>query len=222
MLNPWNIDALQEIERETGRRVNTVLQLRLHPSVNALRERIRSTPPGERLDVTLTYVTARGHWYLSSWKGDEARSGGIATNIGVHFFDMLHYVFGALEGSALHLRSPTAAAGHLTYERARVRWFLSIDERHVPEAERRAGARTHRSLRIGDEAFEFSGGFADLHTRTYEQVLRGEGYGLEENRVAVETVAAIRNLAPETPAPGEGHPLLEHAAAHGSAGGADA
>lgn len=207
VLNPWNIDGLQEVERDTGNKVNTILQLRLHDSVNELKQRIENDTSGKKLDVDLTYITSRGKWYYTSWKGDVTKSGGIATNIGVHFYDMLHYVFGDLQENILHYSSPSTAAGYLEYEKARVRWLLSIDETNIPDASREKGMRTHRSITIGDEEFEFSGGFTDLHTRSYEAILKGEGFSLEDNRVATETVASIRNQTPNLNA-GEVHPAV--------------
>lgn len=197
VLNPWNIDGLQEIERDTGRRVNTILQLRVHPAIMALREKVLAGPKDRKYEVDLTYVTARGKWYLRSWKGDASKSGGIATNIGVHFFDMLHYIFGALQQNIVHLSTDTKAAGYLEYEHARVRWFLSVDLEDVPQAAREAGQRTYRSITVDGEEIEFSGGFTDLHNRSYEEILAGRGFGLEENRVAIETVSAIRTAAIE-------------------------
>jgi UDP-N-acetyl-2-amino-2-deoxyglucuronate dehydrogenase len=207
VLNPWTIDGLLEMEKDTGRRVNSILQLRLHDSVNELKQRVADSDPATRFDVDLTYITSRGRWYYTSWKGDVEKSGGIATNIGVHFYDMLHYVFGALKENVLHYSSPSTSAGYLEYEKARVRWFLSIDEKSLPPHAREKGLRTHRNIRIGDEDFEFSGGFTDLHTRSYEAILEGKGFGLEENRVAIETVAAIRKLSPDLRS-GEVHPAL--------------
>jgi UDP-N-acetyl-2-amino-2-deoxyglucuronate dehydrogenase len=211
VLNPWNIDGLAEIERDTGKRINTILQLRLHPAIMALRQRVQSAPRDRKVDVDLTYITARGHWYLQSWKGEERKSGGIATNIGVHFFDMLHFVYGSLQENIVHLHEPTRAAGLLEYEHARVRWFLSIDVNDVPEVERLKGKRTYRALAANGEDIEFSDGFTDLHTRSYEEILAGRGFGLEENRVAIETVAGIRQ-APVVPG-GERHPFAVGATA---------
>jgi UDP-N-acetyl-2-amino-2-deoxyglucuronate dehydrogenase len=211
VVNPWNIDGLAEIERDTGKRINTILQLRLHPAIIALRERMQAAPMDRKVDVDLTYVTSRGHWYLQSWKGDERKSGGIATNIGVHFFDMLHFVYGRLQENVVHLHEPTRAAGFLEYERARVRWFLSIDVNDVPRAERERGKRTYRALAANGESIEFSDGFTDLHTRSYEEILAGRGFGLEENRVAIETVASIRQAA--VVAGGERHPFAATAIA---------
>lgn len=207
VLNPWNIDGLAEIERDTGRRINTILQLRLHPAIIALRERMQDMPKNRKVDVDLTYITSRGKWYLQSWKGDDRKSGGIATNIGVHFFDMLHYVYGRLQENIVHLHEPTRASGFLEYERARVRWFLSVDSNDVPEAERAKGKRTYRAIHADGEAVEFSDGFTDLHTRSYEEILAGRGFGLEENRIAIETVAHIRNAPISTS--GEKHPFLQ-------------
>lgn len=210
VLNPWNLDALAEIERESGRRLNSILQLRLHPAVMALRERVHASPDDRKFDVDLTYVTSRGRWYLRSWKGDPGKSGGIATNIGVHFFDLLHFVFGKVQDNIVHCNEDTRAGGYLEYERARVRWFLSVDVADVPAHVRQSGKRTFRSLTLDGEEFEFSDGFGDLHTRSYEEILAGRGFTIEDNRAAVETVSAIRGL-PVTPR-GELHPILVAAA----------
>jgi UDP-N-acetyl-2-amino-2-deoxyglucuronate dehydrogenase len=206
-LNPWNIDGLVEIEKDTGRNAYTILQLRLHPSIVELREKIRSADSATKHDVDLTYITSRGHWYLRSWKGDEKKSGGIATNIGVHFFDMLHFIFGDLQDNKVHFSSETKAGGYLEYEFGRVRWFLSIDSSDVPSEYRMQGQRTYRSITCDGEEIEFSGGFTDLHTRSYEEILAGNGFGLEENRVAIETVANIR-VAKPLGLTGEYHPIL--------------
>jgi UDP-N-acetyl-2-amino-2-deoxyglucuronate dehydrogenase len=206
VLNPWNIDGLQELEQESGRRVSTILQLRLHPAIMALRERYAGLHSGHKVDVDLTYITSRGSWYLHSWKGDERKSGGIATNIGIHLFDMLAFVFGDLQTSVVHHRSPTCNAGYLELQNARVRWFLSIDAGHLPEAARAAGQRTFRSINCDGSEVEFSQGFTDLHTESYRGILRGEGFGLDEARRAVECVAEIREC-PIT-RHGEAHPML--------------
>lgn len=206
VLNPWNLDGLLNVERDTGRRISTILQLRLHPAVQALRERILSGPNSRKAEVDLTYITSRGHWYLQSWKGDEKKSGGIATNIGVHFYDMLHFLYGAPQQNIVHLNEPTKAGGYLEYERARVRWFLSIDVNDLPEAERAKGVRTFRSITTDGEEVEFSDGFADLHTRSYEEILAGRGFGLEDNRVAIETVSMIRHATISTL--GDTHPFV--------------
>lgn len=195
VLNPWNIDGLQEIERETGKKINTILQLRLHPTIIALKQKVAASPADKKFDVDLTYITARGNWYLQSWKGDDKKSGGISTNIGVHFYDMLHFVFGKLQANKVHFNSPTKAAGYLEYEKARVRWFLSVDVNDIPTEVRAAGQRTYRAITADGESIEFSDGFTDLHTVSYREILAGRGFGLEENRVAIETVADIRNAA---------------------------
>jgi len=207
VLNPWNIDGLQDIEKDTGRKVNTILQLRVHPSIIALREKVRSENKSTKHEVDLTYITSRGHWYLQSWKGDERKSGGIATNIGVHFYDMLYFIFGELQENVVHHSSETMAAGYLEYEKARVRWFLSVDFASVPDSAKAQGQRTYRSITVDGEEIEFSGGFTDLHTRSYEEILAGRGFGLEENRVAIETVANIRNANP-LGLTGNYHPFL--------------
>jgi UDP-N-acetyl-2-amino-2-deoxyglucuronate dehydrogenase len=207
VLNPEDIDGLTALERDTGQRINTILQLRLHPAIIALRDRVAKMPAGKKADVDLTYITSRGNWYLKSWKGFSEKSGGIATNIGVHFFDMLHFVYGALQENIVHLNTPTKAAGYLEYERARVRWFLSLDVNDVPADERAKGKRTYRAVVADGEDIEFSDGFTELHTRIYEEILAGRGFGVEENRVAIATVAQIRRaaLAP----PGDlSHPLI--------------
>lgn len=208
VLNPWNIDGLVEAQARTGRRVSTILQLRLHPDISALRDSIVAEPAGApKHEVDLTYITGRGQWYLHSWKGDEKKSGGIATNIGVHFFDMLHFVFGPLQNSQVHLNQPTRAAGYLEHERARVRWFLSVAIDDIPKPQRAAGQRTYRSITVDGKEIEFSGGFADLHTRSYEEIIAGRSFGPEDSRAAIETVAAIRDAVPRR-STGDAHPLL--------------
>ncbi|MEQ8745996.1 Gfo/Idh/MocA family oxidoreductase [Pyruvatibacter sp.] len=208
VLNPWNIDALQEIEAETGNRIFNILQLRLHPSVRALREKVNSAPVDKVFDVDLTYLTSRGNWYGVSWKGDVHKSGGIATNIGVHFYDMLCWVFGELKSSSVHIHRDDVAAGYLEFERGRVRWFLSINDSYLPEHAVAAGKRTYRSIMIGDEELEFSDGFTDLHTASYEAILAGNGFGLDEARDCIDTVYRIRQ---ETPVglKGEYHPFCD-------------
>ena len=208
VLNPWNIDGLKEIEEDTGHKINTILQLRLHPAIIALRDKVQNGPQDRKCEVDLTYITSRGHWYLQSWKGDTKKSGGIATNIGVHFYDMLHFVFGRLQNNQVHYTADTKASGYLEYERARVRWFLSIDVNDVPASVRAKGQRTFRSITCDGENVEFSDGFTDLHTRSYEEILKGNGFGLEENRVAIDTVAHIRNATP-LGLVGEYHPFLK-------------
>lgn len=208
VLNPWNIDGLVDMEKDTGRKVSTILQLRLHPSIIALREKVRNEKRDTKYEVDLTYITSRGNWYLQSWKGDVKKSGGIATNIGVHFYDMLHFIFGALLENRVHYTDETTAAGFLEYENARVRWFLSVDYKYLPASSKAMGERTYRSITVDKDEIEFSGGFADLHTRSYEEILLGNGFGLEENRVAIETVSSIRNAVP-TGLVGNYHPFLK-------------
>jgi UDP-N-acetyl-2-amino-2-deoxyglucuronate dehydrogenase len=206
VLNPWNIDGLAETEKDTGRKINTILQLRLHPTIRALKHRIANGREGRIHEVDLTYITSRGRWYYVSWKGDEQKSGGIATNIGVHFYDMLGFVFGKLKRNIVHLRAPGCAAGYLEYERAYVRWFLSINARHLP-SRLEPTQRTYRSIRVDGEELEFSEGFTDLHTLSYCEILKGNGFPLDEARLSIETVAQIRT-APLQPYKGEQHPFL--------------
>lgn len=192
VLNPWNIDALMEIEKETGGEVFTILQLRLHPAIIALKEKIAAASAGKKHTVNLQYITSRGHWYHTSWKGDMEKSGGIATNIGVHFFDMLLWVFGAVKENRVTEHTSKTAAGHLELERANVNWMLSIDANTLPEEARAAGKKTYRTLTIDGEGFEFSDGFTELHTKSYEEILRGNGFRIKETKAAIELVHEIR------------------------------
>lgn len=192
VLNPWNAEALQRNEQETGKKVYTILQLRLHPVIQALREKISQAGTGQKYDVDLTYITARGSWYYASWKGEMAKSGGVATNIGIHFFDMLIWIFGAVQKNTVHLHSHDRAAGYLELEHARVRWFLSIDENTLPVGAREKGARTFRSIRINDQELEFSEGFTDLHSESYREILGGRGFGLVEALPSIALVHEIR------------------------------
>ncbi len=196
VLNPWNIDALQEIEKETGKKVNNILQLRLHPSIMELKRKIDSEPKDKVYDIDLTYITSRGHWYFISWKGDSQKSGGVATNIGVHFYDMLTWIFGDVKENIVHISQNDKAAGNLKLERANVRWFLSVDFNDVPNGVKQKNQRTFRSIRVEGEEIEFSGGFADLHTISYQRILEGNGFGLEETKKSIETVYNIRNAKP--------------------------
>jgi len=196
VLNPWNIDALQEIERETKKRVYTVLQLRLHPAIIALKKAIEEGPKNKIYDVDLTYITSRGRWYEISWKGDIQKSGGVATNIGVHFFDMLTWIFGDVKSNIVHLAEPTKSAGYLELEHARVRWFLSVDYNDVPSDAKEKGKRTYRSILIEGKEIEFSEGFGDLHTETYRNIIAGKGFGLADARQSIQTVYTIRNSKP--------------------------
>ena len=193
VLNPWNIDGLMEIERETGRKISTILQLRLHPAIIALKEKVQKNSSGKKYNIDLRYITSRGHWYHISWKGDSQKSGGIATNIGIHFFDMLIWIFGDVKTNEVSQHTPETASGRLELERANVNWFLSIDANTLPEDVKQAGKRTFRSLTIDNEAFEFSEGFTELHTRSYEEILKGNGFPVEEARKSIELVHAIRN-----------------------------
>lgn len=193
VLNPWNIDGLLEVEKDTGQKVNTILQLRVHPAIVELKEKVQRAASNKKYEVDLTYITSRGKWYLHSWKGDTKKSGGIATNIGVHFFDMLHFIFGELQENIVHYMSDTKAGGYLEYENARVRWFLSVDINDVPADVRVKGQRTFRSITVNNEEIEFSGGFTELHNTSYKEILAGRGFGLEENRTAIATVSHIRN-----------------------------
>lgn len=208
VLNPWNVDALQEIEKETGKKIYTILQLRLHPSIIALKKEIEEGPKNKIHDVDLTYMTSRGHWYHTSWKGDANKSGGIATNIGVHFFDMLTWVFGSVKKNTVHTLTEDSAAGFLELENARVRWFLSIDYNDIPEAVKAKGKRTYRSLTMEGKDIEFSDGFTDLHTTSYQQILNGDGFGLKEARTSIQTVYEIRNQT-LAPLQGDYHPLAK-------------
>ena len=202
-----DIDVLHRYERTYGARVNSILQLRLHPSIIALREKVATAPVDHIFEVDLTYLTSRGKWYLKSWKGIDKKSGGIATNIGVHFYDMLHFIFGDIQHNEVHFKDQRTASGYLIYQRARVRWFLSIDANNLPDNAVQGEKLTYRSIRVDAEELEFSGGFTDLHTQSYQRVLDGAGFGLEQNRVAIETVEAIRDNA--VVAAGErAHPLL--------------
>lgn len=208
VLNPWNIDGLKEIEADNGKKICTILQLRLHPAIIALKEKVAQNKSLKKYDLDLSYITSRGHWYSQSWKADIKKSGGIATNIGIHFFDMLYFVFGALQSNIVHHCTDTNAAGYLEYEKARVRWFLSVNVDDIPARQRLNGQRTYRSILLNKQEIEFSEGFTDLHTRSYEEILAGRGFGLEENRVAIETVATIRKAKP-LGMMGEYHPFLK-------------
>ena len=206
VLNPWNIDGLAEMERETGRKVSTILQLRLHPAIRELKRKIDASPNNE-FAVDLTYIASRGRWYHSSWKGDEPKSGGVATNIGIHLFDLLTHLFGPVQTNQAHLRDGERAAGFLECGRAKVRWFLSVDRRDIPE-QLAGGKTTYRSITIDGEEIEFSEGFGDLHTRSYEEILAGRGFGLADVRTSVDIVSAFRKC-PIAPRAGERHPFVE-------------
>lgn len=207
VLNPWNLDALEEIEQVTGQRVHSILQLRVHPAVISLKSKIENDNLKKKHDVKLTYVTSRGLWYLQSWKGDERKSGGIATNIGVHFFDLLSHLFGKVLVSEIYLSAATKVGGAIEYENAVVKWFLSIDINDVPEEIRATGQRTFRSITVDEEEVELSSGFADLHTMCYKEILEGRGFGLSCNRSAIKTVSEIRRGRVIVP-PQDAHPAI--------------
>jgi UDP-N-acetyl-2-amino-2-deoxyglucuronate dehydrogenase len=206
VINPWNLDGLEELEHETGHRVWTILQLRLHPQLMALRERLQASG-GTRHSVRLTYITARGGWYHVSWKGHEDRSGGIVTNIGIHFFDLLCWLFGPVRRSVVHLRDTDRAAGVLELERADVQWYLSTDSSDLPFEPQPGVKTTFRSITVDDNEIEFSEGFTDLHTRVYEEVFAGRGFGIAEARPSVELTSRIRT-APIEAAGAERHPRV--------------
>ncbi len=211
VLNPWTIDSLKEIENETGKKVNTILQLRLHPSIVALKEKVTKElqeNPNKVYDIDLTYLTSRGKWYFISWKGDEKKSGGIATNIGIHFFDMLSWIFGEVEENIVHVKTEYANAGFLKLKHANVRWFLSVIYDYIPDEIKAKGQRTYRSITVDGEEIEFSGGFTDLHTRSYEEILKGNGFGLDDAKPSIEIVSTIRNLNP-VGLKGEYHPFAK-------------
>ena len=208
VLNPWNIDALSDIEKQYNKKVYTILQLRLHPSIIALKQEIDSGPKDKVYDVDLTYLTSRGNWYYTSWKGDVTKSGGIATNIGIHFYDMLSWVFGDLKENDVHIHTHDRAAGYLEFEKARVRWFLSINYDVLPLEIKEKGQRTYRSITVDGKEIEFSGGFFDLHTRSYENIMKGDGFGLDDARQSVKIVHEIRN-ADLRPLKNEYHPLAK-------------
>jgi UDP-N-acetyl-2-amino-2-deoxyglucuronate dehydrogenase len=206
VLNPWNIDALAAIEKESQGKINTILQLRLHESIIQLKDKVALANKKGKYDIDLTYITSRGKWYDVSWKGDESKSGGIATNIGVHFYDMLSWIFGDVQENSVHLRDKNKAAGYLEFENARVRWFLSIDENDLPKEIKEKNQRTFRSITIDNKALEFSAGFTELHTKSYKKILLNEGFGLEEVRKSIEIVHDIRNNG--IVIKGEKHPFL--------------
>src|SRR5690606_6949178 len=193
VLNPWNVDALMDMEKETGHHVYTILQLRLHPAIMALKEQVKNSPADKKYEIDLRYITSRGRWYHISWKGDISKSGGIATNIGVHFFDMLMWIFGDVKENKVIQHDTNTAAGKLVLEKANVNWFLSIDPNTLPPEATDAGKRTYRSLNIDGDLFEFSEGFTELHTQSYQQILNGEGFRISETKKAIELVHGIRN-----------------------------
>lgn len=208
VLNPWNVDALAEIEKESGRRVYNILQLRVHPSIVALKQKIASAPQGKRFAIDLSYITSRGRWYFSSWKGSLEKSGGVATNIGIHFFDMLMWIFGSPSEKQVFVNDSKKMAGFIRLEKADVRWFLSVDKADLPEEAILANRPTYRSISVDGEAFEFSEGFTDLHTLVYQDILAGGGFGLEDARPSIELVHDLRTVGTSKDSGGFLHPMV--------------
>jgi UDP-N-acetyl-2-amino-2-deoxyglucuronate dehydrogenase len=211
VLNPHNIDQLKIIEKETGQKVYNILQLRLHPSIIALKEKVSQElqkNPHKVYDIDLTYLTSRGKWYFVSWKGDTSKSGGIASNIGVHFYDMLCWIFGDVQESSVHIKPTDTNAGYFKLKNANVRWIMSVNYDYIPHAVQITGARTYRSITVDGEEIEFSDGFTDLHTRSYEEILKGKGFGLDEAYGSIRTVATIRKEEP-IGLKGEYHPFCK-------------
>lgn len=209
VINPWNLDALSDLEREHGRRVFTVLQLRVHPALAELKQRLSQEPAsGKKHEVVLTYITSRGAWYLASWKGNEEKSGGLAVNIGIHFFDLLMWLFGKADRCEVHVKEPKRVAGFLELARANVRWFLSIDNTDLPFQPKPGGQTTHRSITLDGNEIEFSEGFTDLHTRVYEQAIQGNGFGIDDARHSIELVHQIRTAKVEMKSE-TAHPLAK-------------
>jgi len=207
LLNPWNINGLEEIERETGKRIYNILQLRLHPSIIALKEKFDSLPDDKIHDIELTYITSRGKWYFYSWKGELKKSGGVVTNIGIHFFDMLSWIFGEAKSSKVHLSEENKASGLLGLKKANVKWFLSLDKNDLPKKIKEKGQSTYRSISIDKKEIEFSTGFTDLHTFSYQDILGGKGFGISDSINSIEIAHMIRNQKPIGKR-GEHHPLI--------------
>lgn len=212
VLNPWNCDALQELEQETGRKINTVLQLRVHPALIALKQKLEAEKPAAKHDIRLTYITSRGRWYLVSWKGDPERSGSLATNIGIHFFDLLIWLFGPVQASEVHYTAPTKCAGFIELRAARVQWFLSIDRNDLPTEIVDKKQYTLRSITMDGGELEFSDGFADLHTTVYRNILAGNGFGVDDVRPSIQLAHDIRTAQPTGPC-SHSHPFLKKAPA---------
>jgi UDP-N-acetyl-2-amino-2-deoxyglucuronate dehydrogenase len=208
VLNPWNLEALKVIETETGNKTFNILQLRLHPTIIALKEKIANSKDDKIHDIDLTYLTSRGNWYFISWKGDQHKSGGIATNIGIHFFDMLQWIFGPVKENTVHVLEPDRAAGFLQLEKARVRWFLSINYDYIPDEIKKLGHRTYRAIKVDGEEIEFSEGFGNLHTRSYEEILKGNGFGLNDAMPSIQLSHDIRTSTP-IGAKGDYHPMAK-------------
>lgn len=208
VINPWNLDALKELETEYDRRVYTIFQLRRIPSLMKLKAEMESYR-GSRKDVVLTYITRRGRWYDISWKGKETKSGGVAMNIGVHFFDIVQWLFGPAETHRVTLRQPRRIAGCMELPKARVRWFLSVDGADLPDKVREKGGYAFRTLKMDGSEIEFSGGFSDLHTDMYQEILAGRGFGIDDASPAIQAVYDIRQLQPTVPDAASRHPLLD-------------
>jgi len=211
VLNPHNLDQLKVIEKETDKKVNTILQLRLHPSIISLKEKVSKElkkNPNKVYDIDLTYLTSRGKWYFISWKGDEDKSGGIASNIGVHFYDMLSWIFGEVKENIVHVKTADTNSGTLILKNANVNWFLSVNYNYLPKEIKEQGQTTYRSITVENEEIEFSGGFKDLHTRSYEEILKGNGFGVDEAYKSIDIVSQIRNIEP-IGLKGEYHPFCK-------------
>jgi UDP-N-acetyl-2-amino-2-deoxyglucuronate dehydrogenase len=208
VINPWNLDGLMELERETGIKIYNVLQLRLHPAITELKKKITLSKVNIKHEIDLTYITSRGKWYFYSWKGQLEKSGGMATNIGIHFFDMLIWIFGAVKLSEVYFADTKKMSGFIELENAKIRWFLSLDANDLPEQALLEGKSTYRSITIDNEEVEFSGGFADLHTEVYRDILKGGGYGIEDARPSIELVHKIRNEVPKDMKNNRVHPFL--------------
>jgi len=209
VLKPWNIDMLKSMEENTGHKIYNILQLRLHPAIQALKKQVEEGPKDKTYDIDLTYITGRGDWYYASWKGNELKSGGVATNIGIHFYDMLTYIFGEVKQNIVHVKSHDRVAGYLELQRAKVRYFLSINMKHLPQEAIAAGKTTYRSITVGEQLIEFSQGFTDLHTESYRRILAGQGFGIEEARNSINIVHDINNATP-IGLVGDYHPMAKY------------
>jgi len=207
LLNPWNLQGLEDIEKETGKKIFNILQLRHHPSILELKNKFAAESANKIHDIELTYITSRGKWYHYSWKGDIKKSGGVVTNIGIHFFDMLSWIFGDMQNSRVHLLNENKASGLLQLEKANIKWFLSLDGNDLPKKAKENNQSTYRSIKIDEREIEFSGGFTDLHTVSYQEILDGRGYGIAEARNSIEIAHKIRNQVPEMK--GECHSLVK-------------
>ena len=208
VLNPWNVGYLEELEKNTGLRVWNILQLRLHPSIIRLKNKIDNGPKNKVYDIDLTYLTSRGKWYYASWKGDDLKSGGVATNIGIHFFDMLNWIFGDVIENIIHIQTHDRASGYMILKKARVRWFLSINSDLIPDERKKLNKFTYRSIRVNNEEIDFTDGFTDLHTQSYSEILSGKGFGLAQAKPSIEIIHKIRNSNP-IGLKGEYHPFAK-------------